>query len=182
MSKLEETTLTSEAVFDGALLHVKRDLVTLASGRESVREYIVHSGAACIVPLLDNGNILLERQYRYPLRREFIELPAGKIDPGEVPLETAQRELYEETGYTASDWQHLLTLHPCIGYSDERIELFLARGLSAQAFERPAEESLEVFELGIGEAQAWITQGKITDAKTLIGILLVVQRGLLKNV
>lgn len=181
MAKLEEKTLSSEAVFDGALLHVKADRVALSNGKESIREYIVHSGAACVVPLLDNGNLVFERQYRYPLRREFIELPAGKIDPGEAPLATAQRELYEETGYTASEWQHLLTLHPCIGYSDERIELYFARGLRQQAFERPAEESLEVFELSVDEAQTWISQGKITDAKTLIGILLCIQRGLLKS-
>lgn len=181
MSKLDEKMLASKSVFKGELLHVKADRVALSSGKESIREYIVHNGAACVVPILENGNLLMERQYRYPLRREFIELPAGKIDPGETPLATAQRELFEETGYTAKEWQHLLTLHPCIGYSDERIELFLARGLSLQAFERPAEESLEVFELGLDEAQAWVSEGKITDAKTLIGILLCVQRGLLKS-
>lgn len=181
MKDLSETTLSSEPVFDGALLHVKADQVRLHNGHITRREYIVHSGASCVVPVLDNGNIIFERQFRYPLRREFIELPAGKIDPNEAALATAQRELFEETGYVARDWQHLMTMHPCIGYSDERIEIFLARGLALREFERPAEESLEVFELSLSAALEWLAQGKITDGKTVIGILLLQQLSALEN-
>lgn len=181
MKPLDEITLSSESVFDGALLHVKADRVRLHNGHETKREYIVHCGAACVIAILDNGNLVFERQYRYPLRRAFIELPAGKIDPGEAPLATAQRELYEETGYVAEHWEHLMTMHPCIGYSDERIEMFLAYGLELREFERPAEESLEVFELSLDEALAWLAEGKISDAKTVIGILLLQRRRALEN-
>lgn len=181
MKHLDETTLASESVFDGVLLHVKADRVRLQNGHVTQREYIVHCGAACVVAELDNGNLVFERQFRYPLKRAFIELPAGKIDPGETPLATAQRELFEETGYVAESWQHWMTMHPCIGYSDERIEIFYARGLTLREFERPAEESLEVFEMSLEDALAGLAEGKITDAKTVIGILLLQQRRLLEN-
>lgn len=181
MNSLDEITLSSESVFQGALLHVKSDQVRLQNGHTTQREYIVHCGAACVVAELANGNIVLERQYRYPLRRAFIEIPAGKIDSGETPLATAQRELFEETGYGAQEWQHFMTLHPCIGYSDERIEMYFARGLEAREFERPVEESLEVFDLSLSEAMQWLAEGKITDAKTVIGLLWLQQRRALEK-
>ena len=181
MNTLDETTLSSESVYQGALLHVKTDKVRLQNGHETQREYIVHCGAACVVAELPNGNVVLERRFRYPLRSAFVEIPAGKIDSGEAPLATAQRELLEETGYVAQDWQHFMTLHPCIGYSDERIEMYYARGLELREFERPAEESLEVFELSLNEALQWLADGKITDAKTVIGLMWLQQRRALEN-
>jgi ADP-ribose pyrophosphatase len=123
-----------------------------------------------MLAVLDNGNLLMERQFRYPLHREFIELPAGKIDHGEDILVTAQRELLEETGYVASEWTHLTTAWPCIGYADERMEYFLARGLKHVGNKLDEGEFLEVFELSLKDAIEWIRQGKINDSKTIVGL------------
>ena len=179
MSEMKEETLDSRQVFSGALLKINADRVRLPDGGEAVREYVVHPGAAMVIPLLADGRVVLERQYRYPLRREFIELPAGKIDQGEDPLETARRELREETGYEAGEWSHLTTIHPLIGYSDERIEIFLARKLTLTDAKLDAGEFLEVFTANPVEAIRWIREGKITDAKTLIGLFWLekIQRG-----
>jgi len=144
---LAETLLAGEEVFSGRLLKVYRDRVRLPDGSESVREYIRHPGAVMMVPMLDDRNVVLVRQYRYPLRRHFIEIPAGKIDQGETPLETAQRELREECGYVAARWQHLRTIHPCIGYSDERIELYLATELTHVGHVHDEGEFLQVVPL-----------------------------------
>lgn len=166
-----ETTLTSNTVFKGVLLHVLSDTVRLPDGGETVREYIRHPGAAMIIAFLDERTLLLERQFRYPLRRHFIELPAGKLEPGEDALTTAQRELKEECGYEAAKWRHLATLHPCIGYADERIELFLARELTHVGEALDEEEFLEVFPVAIDEALAWVRDGRITEAKAVTGLL-----------
>lgn len=168
--KLTETCVSSETVFQGRLMHAKRDVVRLANGHETTREYLLHPGAVLIVPLLDDGRLVFERQFRYPLHRAFIELPAGKIDPNEDPLYTGQRELLEETGYRASVWRHLTTLHPCIGYSDERILVYLATGLEAGAHRRDEDESLEVFTLTLNEAMDAMRRGEITDGKTMIAL------------
>ena len=127
---LVETRIASEDVFDGKLLHVKRDTVRLPDGKTATREYIAHPGAVMIIPRLPDGKLLMERQFRYPLARIFIEFPAGKIDPGEDPAATAARELLEETGYTAERWSHIGTLHPLITYSTERIEIYTADALT----------------------------------------------------
>ncbi len=167
-SHLEETQLDNETVFRGVLLDVQRDQVRLPSGASSVREYIRHPGAVVVLAQLPDGRLLFERQFRYPLRRVFLELPAGKIDPGESILRTAQRELLEETGYHARDWAHLGTLHPCIGYSDERIEIFHATGLEClgeQALDH--NEFIELLTLTPEDARHAVFDGRITDAKTI---------------
>ncbi len=170
-SRFTEETLVSDEVFSGQLLHVHRDRVRLPDGHESVREWIAHPGAVVVVALLDNGKLLFERQYRYPLRQVFVELPAGKIDAGEHMLDTARRELREETGYKARTWRHLGTMHPCIGYSNERIEIFLAQGLTYIGHELDDGEILEVIELGIHDALLSVRDGEITDAKTITALL-----------
>ena len=142
MSKFEEKTIASKRVYDGVLLKVNADRVRLPDGGESVREFVEHPGAVMVIPLLADGRVVMERQYRYPLKREFIEFPAGKIDPGEEPLATAKRELREETGYEAAEWAHLTTIHPLIAYSDERIEIFAARKLTLQSASLEAGEFL----------------------------------------
>jgi len=168
-----EEFLQGELVFSGRLLEVHRDRVRLPDGSEAVREYIRHPGAVAIVALFDDGRVLLERQYRYPLRRAFIEIPAGKLEPGEERLATARRELLEETGYVAAEWRQLGLIHNAIGYSDEGIEIWAARGLELREQQLAQGEFLEVFMLPLAEAQAMARDGRITDVKTIAGLLWV---------
>ena len=175
-ARLVETTIASTDVFKGRLLHVRSDVVRLPDGGEATREYIVHPGAVMVIPRLPDGKLLLERQYRYPHSRVFIEFPAGKIDPGEEPLATAKRELTEETGYAAARWSHLALLHPLITYSTERIEIFVADELTHVGARLDHGEFVETFSASLGEALGWLQRGEITDAKTMLGLLLL-ERG-----
>lgn len=168
--ELKETLLNSQLAYQGDFIQVYKDDVSLPDGSTSSREYIKHPGAVAILAILDNGNLVMERQFRYAPQREFIELPAGKIDLGEDTLRTAQRELLEETGYVAREWIHLTTAWPCIGYADERMEYYLARGLSHQGSRLDEGEFLEVFELPLTEAIEWIRLGKINESKTIVGL------------
>jgi ADP-ribose pyrophosphatase len=167
--QLEEKRLSGETVYDGKFLKVERDLIRLPDGQQTHREYIRHPGAVVILPLLDDGRVLLERQWRYPNAQVFVEFPAGKIDPGEDHLACAQRELKEETGYDARDWQFVCTIHNAIAYSDEHLELFLARGLTAGEAKLDDGEFLECFTVTLPELMDMVRSGKITDVKTLIG-------------
>jgi ADP-ribose pyrophosphatase len=169
---LTETLISSETIASGGMLTVKRDQVRLANGHRSQREYVEHPGAVAVVPLLANGHVVLEKQFRYPLHQVFIELPAGKIDPGEDILVTGQRELLEETGYSATEWIKLGQVHPCIGYSNEVIHMYLARGLIQGAHQRDEDEALEVFEASFADCLAMIEQGEITDGKTITALHL----------
>jgi len=170
---LTEHFLSGEEVFSGKLLRVRRDVVRLPDGAEAVREYIRHPGAVLVVALLDDGRVVLERQFRYPHGRDFIELPAGKLEPGEPHLETAKRELLEETGYVAAEWRRLGVIHTSIGYTDESIEMFLARRLTKRQAKLDDEEFLEVFDVPFEEAVAMVRDGRITDAKSVAGLLWV---------
>lgn len=170
-SDLTEETLSTETVFKGRLLDVRLDRVRLPNGRESTREYLVHPGAAVIVPLFNNGDVLLERQYRYPLRRDFIELPAGKLDPGEEALACAKRELREETGYAADEWHYLATFYPCIGYSNERLVFYLARHLRHVGDSPDHDECLEVLRVPVAQALEMVRDGRICEGKTVMGLL-----------
>ncbi|MBI3524816.1 MAG: NUDIX hydrolase [Betaproteobacteria bacterium] len=168
--RLIETQLSSEVVFSGNLLKVNADRVRLSDGTQSIREHIIHPGAVVILAALDNGKLLFERQFRYPLGQVFVELPAGKIDAGEHPLDTARRELREETGYKAKTWRHLGSMHPCIGYSNERIEYFLAGDLAFIGSAPEPGEFLEVIELSLADALLAVRDGEITDGKTITGL------------
>ncbi len=168
---LIEVKTGSEELLKGRLLHAFRDTVHLPDGQTTTREYLVHPGAVMVVPLLDDGRVVLERQYRYPLQRVMIEFPAGKLDPGEDVLACAQRELLEETGYSAAEWARAGVLHPCIGYSTEFIEIWFARGLSLGARQLDAGEFLEVFAATPAELLQWCREGRVTDAKTLTAAL-----------
>jgi ADP-ribose pyrophosphatase len=167
MKDLSEHRLSGSLVFDGKLLKVRSDTVKLPDGGTAEREWIDHPGAVAVIALTDSGELVMERQYRYALGRDMIEIPAGKIDPGEDPLATARRELKEETGYTASEWRHLGTVHIAIGYSNEHIEIFLARGLKQELADLDDEEFVEVFALPLATALVWVREGRITDAKTV---------------
>ena len=173
MKDLTEKRIAGERVFDGKLLKVHRDRVRLPDGGEGVREYIRHPGAVAIVALFDDGTLLLERQFRYPHGREFIEIPAGKLEPGEPHLETAKRELLEETGYSAVEWTRIGVIHPGIAYSDEAIELYVARKLRKQERKLDQGEFLEVVILPLQETLAMVHDGRITDAKTVAALLWV---------
>jgi len=166
-----ETRVSGTVAYQGEFLKLEEDTVRLPDGSLTRREWIRHPGAVVIIAFLDEQTILLERQFRYPLQRHFLELPAGKIDPGEVPLETARRELQEECGYEAENWQHFSTLYPCIGYSDERMEFFVARNLRDVGRQLDAGEFLAVVPMSIGDAFSRIASGEITDIKTVAGIL-----------
>lgn len=166
---LKETQVDSESVYSGHFLNIQCDTVRLPDGKQSKREYIKHPGAVVILPVFDDGSILLERQFRYPLNRVFIEFPAGKIDPQEESLACAQRELQEETGYTASDWRFVCTIHNAIAYSNEHLDIFLARGLTAGRSRLDDGEFLETFKTTLPEMLDWVRTGAITDVKTIIG-------------
>jgi ADP-ribose pyrophosphatase len=172
LKDLTEKKLAGEQVYDGSLLKVYRDTVALPDGGQSTREYIRHPGAVAVVALLDDDRVVLERQFRYPHGRDFIEIPAGKIDPGEAPLETAQRELLEETGYVAQEWRRIGVIHPAIAYTDEAIELFVARRLTLEKARLDHGEFLEVLLLPLEKALEMVRGGEITDAKTVAALLL----------
>ena len=173
MKDLTEHFVAGGLVLDGNLLKVYRDTVRLPDGSQGEREYIRHPGAVAIVALTDDRRLLLERQYRYPPRREFIEIPAGKIDRGEPPLATAKRELLEETGYVAEEWTRLCVIHTAIGYTDEAIELYLARKLTLKDRKLDPGEFLDTFLVPFDEAVAMVRDGRISDAKSVIGVLWV---------
>ena len=169
---LIETCIDSERIWQGRLLDVRRDRVRLPDGSEGVREYVMHPGAVVIIPVLPDGRLIFERQYRYPIGRVMLELPAGKIDPNEDSLLTAQRELREETGHAANQWRHLGTMHPTIGYANERIEIYLAQNLVSLGQNALDEgEFLELVELSLPEAMEAVRRGELTDGKTLSALL-----------
>jgi len=173
---LIETKITSEQVFDGKLLHVRRDTVRLPDGGVATREYVVHPGAVLIVPVLADGRLVVERQYRYPVGQVFIEFPAGKLDPGEAELATARRELAEEAGYAAAKWTPLGRIHSVVGYSDEAIDFYVAEELTHVGAKLDAGEFLEVFTMSLDEILAALDRGEITDAKTVAALLLYTRR------
>jgi ADP-ribose pyrophosphatase len=168
---LFETTLASEQILRGGFLHALRDSVQLPDGTQAMREYIIHPGAVMVVALLDDGQVVLERQYRHPMRQVMIEFPAGKLDAGEAVLDCARRELLEETGYSAKEWARAGVLHPVISYSTEFIDIWFARGLTLGERKLDAGEFLDVFSASPQQLLAWCADGSVTDAKTLTGML-----------
>ena len=170
-SHLIEQRLASTTLLRGDFLHAVRDTVALPSGAQATREYIIHPGAVIVIPMLDDGQLVLERQYRHPMGRVMIEFPAGKLDPHEDIWACARRELFEETGYRAMQWARAGVLHPVISYSTEFIEVWFARGLTAGQRQLDDEEFLDVFSATPQQVLDWCRDGTITDAKTLTGVL-----------
>ncbi len=168
---LREETIRSEQVYRGAFLDVRCDQIRLPDGGSAQREYIVHPGAVMVVPLLDDGRLVVERQWRYPLARVMLEFPAGKLEPGEPPLQCAVRELTEETGYRAAEWARAGILHNAIAYSNEGIEVWFARGLRLGERHLDVGEFLDVASVSVDELDDLARRGELTDAKTLIGLM-----------
>jgi len=167
---LREERISGEDIYGGIFLNMKRDRVSLPDGQEAVREYLTHPGAVAILAILDDGRVLLERQFRYPIAKTCIEIPAGKLDLSEDPLTCAKRELSEETGYTATKWSYIRRIHPVISYSTEFIDIYLAEGLSSGKSHLDEEEFLDVFAAPLEQLIEWVEQGVITDVKTTISV------------
>lgn len=168
---LRETTLSREELLKGNFLRVVRDTVALPSGREATREFVLHPGAVMVIGLLDDGQLVLERQFRHPMRTVLIEFPAGKLDPGEASLSCARRELHEETGYSAREWAFAGRLAPTVAYSDEVIDIWFARGLTQGERHLDDGEFLDVFSATPEQLLAWCRDGRVIDSKTLVGVL-----------
>ena len=171
-ARLAEKQVSSEDIFDGVVLHVKRDTVALSNGSRAVREVIRHIGAVCVIPVTENLEVIMERQYRYPLDRVILEIPAGKLDtPDEDRLSAIQRELREETGYTADEWTEIGPFHPAPAYCDEYITMYLARGLHKGERHLDEDEFLDVCSIPLADLVEDVMAGRISDAKTQVCIL-----------
>ena len=171
MSRLKETKISSEQKFSGRLIDLYLDQVELPNGETTTREWIDHPGAVCLIPILPDGKICLIRQFRYGPREEFIEIPAGKLDAGEAPLDCAYRELEEETGYRTNKLTFLTNIHPAIGFSNEKMWMYLAEELELSKQKLDEDEFLELLPTPLNQAIEWVFSGKITDVKTIIGIM-----------
>jgi len=170
---LREHTESREELLHGHFLHVVREAVRLPDGGRATREFVLHPGAVAIVPILDDGRLVLERQYRHPTGKVMIEIPAGKLDAGEDPLACAQRELLEETGYVAREWAFAFTMYPTVAYSDEAIGIWFARGLEHRGARLDEGEFLDVISASPGEFLQWCRDGRVQDSKTLASAIWV---------
>ncbi len=173
MQNMEEKTSSSEIVFQGKLLDVRRDIVILPNGENGIREWIKHPGAVCCMPILPNGKIALIKQYRYSVRKMMIELPAGKLDKNEAPEDCAIRELEEEIGYKANKITFLTNIHPAIGFADEKMWIYLAEDLEKTNQKLDSDELIEIIPTKLEDALEMVWNGEITDVKTIIGLIWV---------
>ena len=172
MEKLHEKKQESREIFNGRILHIQEDVVTLPNGHKTTREVVRHVGAVCVIPVTDDGNVVMERQFRYPIYQVIWEIPAGKLDSKEEdPLDAAKWELREETGYSAENWQHLGEFYPAAAYCDEKLHMYLATDLHKGAQELDEDEFLDVEYVPLKKLVDMVMSGEITDAKTQTGIL-----------
>ena len=172
-SHLTEHAIGREELLKGHFLHVVRETVKLPDGAHATREFVLHPGAVAVVPILDDGRLVLERQYRHPTGKVMIEIPAGKLDAGEGALACGQRELLEETGYTACEWAYAFTMYPTVAYSDEAIQVWFARGLRHVGARLDQGEFLEVITATPEEFLGWCRDGLVEDSKTLASAIWV---------
>lgn len=168
----EEKTIGTEMLYEGSVLNLRKDQVTVKNG-VSFREIIEHNGGAVIAAVTNEGKMIMVKQYRKPAKRVVFEVPAGKIDPGEEPLATAKRELQEETGYTADNVQFITSFYPTVGYSEEQLYLFIAQGLTAGETSFDENEAIDLEEVEITVLHDMVMRGEIHDAKSIIAILMV---------
>jgi len=166
-----EKTLKTEWIYKGRVVNLKIDEVELPNGRKSKREIIVHRGAAAILPIDDDGNIVMVKQYRKPAEKILLEIPAGTLEEGEDPLECAKRELIEETGFAAREFTPLISFYSTPGFTTERLHIYIAKGLYEESGEMDFDEFIEIEKIPFNEALSMVLEGKIEDAKTIIGIL-----------
>ncbi len=172
LARLAEKQASSEDIFDGLILHVKRDIVTLSNGNPAVREVIRHIGAVCVIPVTDDNKVIMERQFRYPLHKVILEIPAGKLDaPDEDRLSAIKRELQEETGYSADEWTELGDFHPAPAYSDEYITMYMARSLHKGERDLDEDEFLDIYAIPLADLVKDVMDGRISDAKTQVCVL-----------
>ena len=167
---MAESTLERQTVFEGKFLKVRRDLARLPDGATATREFVMHPGAAAMVPIGGDERILVERQFRYAMGQMYVEIPAGKIDAGETSIQTARRELLEETGYEAQQWAFLTRIHPAIGFSDEVMDIYLARDLSLRERAMDVDEILEIEWVTLGWMMDELRAGRLPDVKTQIAV------------
>lgn len=172
---LAEHHCASSTLLLGGFLEVRRDTVRLPDGRQATREFVVHPGAVVVVPLLDDGSLLLERQFRYPVAQVLLEFPAGKLERGERVIDCAVRELREETGYSAAEWALGGTMHNAAAYSTEIIHLVFARGLQPGPAQPDDGEFIELVTMREDELDALSARDELTDVKTLVGLLWLAQ-------
>lgn len=183
MQNLEEKQIKRDVIFQGKVLNVVRDEVELPNGKSATREMCIHLGAVCIIPLLSDGTVIMERQYRYPHGRVFFEIPAGKLNyKGEDPLEAAKRELREETGAVAKKYTSLGELVPSPALISERIEMFLAEDITFTDRELDDDEFLEIEKVPLEKLYSMVMSGEIKDAKTQIAVLKVYNLKNRKNI
>ena len=171
MTDLKESKISTEVVYKGDFLDVRRDKVLLPNGKTGTREWVNHPGAVVIIPILPNGEIALIKQFRYAASSEFIELPAGKLDKGENPKNCALRELEEEIGYSAGRIKFLSNIHPAIGFANEIMSIYLAEDLKKTKHNRDEDEFIKLLPTSLDEALNLIWENKITDVKSIIGLL-----------
>ena len=172
LKRLREEPIRSAEIYDGIILHVKKDDVRLPNGNEAIREIIRHIGAVCVIPVTENNEVIVERQYRYPVDRVILEIPAGKLDaPDEDRLSAIRRELWEETGYTADEWIDLGPFFSAPAYSDEYISMYMARGLHQGEQHLDQDEFLDVMKVPLKDLVDEVMAGGVPDAKTQVCIL-----------
>lgn len=168
----EEKTISSEIIYDGVVFRVRKDKVVVKDGSTSYREIIDHNGGAVVIPIKDNGNIVLIKQFRKAMEKDMIELPAGKVEKGELPSTTVERELKEETGYSAEEIKLISEFNPSVGYANETLYIYIATGLTEGNTNFDPHEDIEIFDVPLKTAEEMVINGEITDGKTVAGILL----------
>ena len=173
---IEEKTISSEMIYEGAILNLRRDKVTVKDGRTAYREIIEHNGAVALVPVTEDGRVVMVRQYRKACEKALLEIPAGKIDTGEAPLDCAVRELKEETGYTAAEVELMSEFYVACGYSGEKISIYLCTGLTAGDTAFDDDEALDIVEMPFDELCRMCADNELEDSKTIIGILMAKER------